>query len=218
MPAHSSHLLQPLDVGCFSPLKRAYGRLIEDKMRLGFNHIDKLDFLEAYPQARTAIFSSENIKSGFSATGLTPLNPDQVLSQLNIRLRTPTPPGSQSTDSVPKTPYNLKQLKKQESTLKKLLREHTYSPPTPTKAVLDHIIKGCEMAINNTILLRKEVQNLRAAHEKQLQKRKRSRRQIEAIEGFSIQEGQEFIQHRNQADEAIPPIPREQVVDAEQRP
>jgi hypothetical protein len=24
MPAHSSHLLQPLDVGCFGPLKRAY--------------------------------------------------------------------------------------------------------------------------------------------------------------------------------------------------
>jgi putative NADPH-quinone reductase len=25
MPPHSPHLLQPLDVGCFSPLKRAYG-------------------------------------------------------------------------------------------------------------------------------------------------------------------------------------------------
>jgi hypothetical protein len=218
MPAHSSHLLQPLDVGCFSPLKRAYGRLIEAKMRLGFNHIDKLDFLEAYPQARTAIFSSDNIKSGFSATGLIPLNPDRVLSQLNIQLKTPTPPGSRSTDSIPKTPYNLKQLKKQESTLKKLLRERTHSPPTPTKAALDQLIKGCEMAMNNAILLAKENQDLRAAHEKQLQNRKRSRRQIEAAEGFSIQEGQEFIQRRNQADEAIPSIPTEQAVDAEQRP
>jgi hypothetical protein len=26
MPPHSSHLLQPLDVGCFGPLKQAYGR------------------------------------------------------------------------------------------------------------------------------------------------------------------------------------------------
>jgi hypothetical protein len=63
-------------------------------MRLSFNHIDKLDFLEAYPQAHMVIFSSDNIKSGFSATGLIPLNPDWVLSQLNIQLRTPTPPGS----------------------------------------------------------------------------------------------------------------------------
>jgi hypothetical protein len=218
MPAHSSHLLQPLDVGCFSPLKRAYGRLIEDKMRLGFNHIDKFDFLEAYPRARAAIFSPDNIKSGFSATGLIPLSPDRVLGQLNIQLKTPTPPGSRSTDSIPKTPHNLKQLKKQESTLKKLLRERTYSPPTPSKAALDQLIKGCEMAMNNAILLAKENQDLRAAHEKQLQNRKRSRRQIEAAEGFSIQEGQEFIQQRNQAAEAIPTVPTEQAVVAEQRP
>jgi hypothetical protein len=26
MPPHSLHLLQPLDVGCFAPLKKAYGR------------------------------------------------------------------------------------------------------------------------------------------------------------------------------------------------
>ncbi|XP_077660561.1 uncharacterized protein AFUA_3G10430 [Aspergillus fumigatus Af293] len=212
MPAHSSHLLQPLDVGCFSPLKRAYGRLIEDKMRLGFNHIDKFDFLEAYPQARTAIFSADNIKSGFSATGLIPLNPDRVLSQLNIQLRTLTPPGSRSTNSVPKTPYNLKQLKKQETTLKKLLRERTYSPPTPTKAVLGQIIKGCEMAMNNAALLAKENHDLRAAHEKHLQKQKRSRRQIETAVGLSIQEGQEIIQRRDQAAEAIPTIPPEQAI------
>jgi hypothetical protein len=141
-------------------------------MRLGFNHIDKFDFLEAYPQARTAIFSLDNIKSGFSATGLIPLNLDQVLSQLNIQLKTPTPPGSRSTDSILKMPYNLEQLKKQESTLKKLLRERTYSPPTPTKAALDQLIKGCEMAMNNAILLAKENRDLRAAHEKQLQNRK----------------------------------------------
>jgi hypothetical protein len=141
-----------------------------------------------------------------------------VLSQLNIQLKTPTPPGSQSTDSIPKTPYNLEQLKKQESTLKKLLRERTYSPPTPTKAVLDQIIKGCEMAMNNAVLLAKENQDLCATHEKQLQNRKRSRRQIEAAEGFSIQEGQEFIQQQNQAAEAIPTIAPEQVVDIERRP
>ena len=33
LPPHSSHLTQPLDVGCFSVLKRAYGRQIEDFIR-----------------------------------------------------------------------------------------------------------------------------------------------------------------------------------------
>jgi hypothetical protein len=48
MPAYLSHLLQPLDVGCFGPLKRVYGKLIEEKGCLGYNYIDKLDFLKAY--------------------------------------------------------------------------------------------------------------------------------------------------------------------------
>ena len=30
IPAHSSYILQPLDISCFGPLKKAYGRQIED--------------------------------------------------------------------------------------------------------------------------------------------------------------------------------------------
>ena len=35
MPSHSSYILQPLDVGCFSPPKKAYGKQIEGLMRGG---------------------------------------------------------------------------------------------------------------------------------------------------------------------------------------
>jgi hypothetical protein len=52
MPPHSSHLLQPLDVSCFSVLKRSYGALVQEQMRAGINHIDKDDFLELYVRAR----------------------------------------------------------------------------------------------------------------------------------------------------------------------
>src|SRR5690606_20456900 len=41
MPPHSSHRLQPLDVGCFSVLKRAYGDLVKAKIAVGVHHIDK---------------------------------------------------------------------------------------------------------------------------------------------------------------------------------
>jgi hypothetical protein len=91
MPPHSSHLLQPLDVGCFGPLKRAYGELVEAKMRLGFNHIDKHAFLKAYPAARQKVFSIQNIQSGFQATGIEPFDPQGVLKKLNYSLTTPTP-------------------------------------------------------------------------------------------------------------------------------
>jgi hypothetical protein len=48
MPPHSSHLLQPLDVGCFSPLKRAYSREVESLIRHHINHITKLELLTAF--------------------------------------------------------------------------------------------------------------------------------------------------------------------------
>jgi hypothetical protein len=62
-------------------------------MRLGLNHIDKLDFLEAFPQRRAQIYTTSNICSRFSTTGLVPFNPEYVLSQLSIALQTPPPGG-----------------------------------------------------------------------------------------------------------------------------
>lgn len=86
MPAHSSHLLQPLDIGCFAVLKRAYSRLISNQARLGFNHINKLDFLAEYPQAHQETFKQDTIQNSFAAAGLVPLDPERVLSKLNISL------------------------------------------------------------------------------------------------------------------------------------
>ena len=91
MPPHSSHLLQPLDVGCFSPLKRAYSREIEALIRYHINYITKLKFLPAFKAAFERSFTSANICSAFRGAGLVPLQPDVILSKLDVQLRTPTP-------------------------------------------------------------------------------------------------------------------------------
>ncbi|EOA85563.1 uncharacterized protein SETTUDRAFT_112556, partial [Exserohilum turcica Et28A] len=65
MPPHSSHLLQPLDVGCFSPLKRAYSREVESLIRNHINHITKLEFLPAFKVAFDRSFTAANICSAF---------------------------------------------------------------------------------------------------------------------------------------------------------
>jgi hypothetical protein len=54
MPPHSSHILQALDVGCFSPLKKAYSRQLEHLVRAHINHITKTEFLPAYIDAYNA--------------------------------------------------------------------------------------------------------------------------------------------------------------------
>jgi hypothetical protein len=90
MPPRSSHLLQPLDVGCFSPLKRAYSREVESLIRHHINHITKLEFLPAFKIAFDRSFTSANICSAFRGAGLVPLQPETVLSKLDVQLRTPT--------------------------------------------------------------------------------------------------------------------------------
>ncbi|USP81205.1 hypothetical protein yc1106_08479 [Curvularia clavata] len=92
MPPHSSHLLQPLNVGCFSPLKRAYSREVESLIRNHINHITKLEFLPAFKAAFDRSFTPANICSAFRGAGLVPLQPEAVLSKLDVQLRTPTPP------------------------------------------------------------------------------------------------------------------------------
>jgi hypothetical protein len=65
MPSHSSHLLQPLDVGCFAPLKKAYGRQAEDLMRNKITHITKTEFLPCFIAAHNASITKSNIQGGF---------------------------------------------------------------------------------------------------------------------------------------------------------
>ncbi|QSS48833.1 hypothetical protein I7I53_08964 [Histoplasma capsulatum var. duboisii H88] len=110
MPPHSSHLLQPLDVSCFSPLKKAYGRQVEEQMRLGINHIDKEEFLTLYPAAHMEALNENNIKGGFKATGWVPYNPEQVLSHLNTQMHTSSPPGTSHSSQASwatVTPHNV---------------------------------------------------------------------------------------------------------------
>jgi hypothetical protein len=98
MPAHTSHILQPLDVSCFSPLKKAYGSQIENKMRLSINHITKEEFLPAFSTAHQQTITVETISSGFRATGLVPFNPERVLESLSpIIEATPSPRSSQTS-------------------------------------------------------------------------------------------------------------------------
>jgi hypothetical protein len=111
MPPHSSHLLQPLDVGCFSPLKRAYGDQINSLVRSHINYITKLEFLPAFYAAYQQSITEKNICSSFQAAGLVLYNPEAVLSKLDVRLRTPPPPAAAEEASwQSQTPSNAHEL------------------------------------------------------------------------------------------------------------
>ncbi|CBF88708.1 hypothetical protein AN0826.2 [Aspergillus nidulans FGSC A4] len=207
MPAHSSHLLQPLDIGCFAVLKRSYASLVDQKMRLGISHIDKLDFLAAYPQARISTFKLDTIRNSFRAAGLVPLNPEPVLSKLSIQACTPTPPGSrgsQASTFCPHTPANVDELLKQASLLRDFLKQRSKSPPSPSHNALNQLIKGCQIAMQKGILLEQENRALRAENAIQRRKRARTHRWIAHDNGLSVQEATELEEAHNASFQAIP--------------
>ena len=164
--------------------------MIETKIQNRINHINKLDFLKAYPFVRIEAFKSETIKNSFVTASLVLFIPDQVISKLNIRLRIPTPPASRGSKSsrnfTPKTPFTEKDLQRQASSIKALLRTRSRSPPSPSDRILNQLVKGFCLTIQGAILLTNENKELRAANKKQKQKRARSRRQIPTDTGLTV--------------------------------
>jgi hypothetical protein len=80
--SHTSHKLQPCDVGVFGPLKAAYREQVEQLYRGGANTVTKQHFTLLYDRARHTAFTSQNIKSGWMKTGLYPFHPDRVLKDM----------------------------------------------------------------------------------------------------------------------------------------
>jgi len=71
---HSSHLLQPLDVGVFSPLKAAVSAELDRLIRVGVNRLEKVEWVESYIRARPNAFTEKNIRAGWRHSGLAPTN------------------------------------------------------------------------------------------------------------------------------------------------
>jgi DDE superfamily endonuclease len=65
LPAYTSYVTQPLDLGCFSSFKAAYRRLIGDFLTLTDTiRVSKAKFLEIYSQARLISLRKANILTG----------------------------------------------------------------------------------------------------------------------------------------------------------
>lgn len=192
MPSHSSHLLQPLDVGCFAPLKKAYGQQIENLVRLSVNHVTKLEFLPAFETAFNAALTTQNIAGGFRGAGLVPFDPEAVISKLDVRLRTPTPPVAEVVPWESRTPHNPVELACQTELVKKQITRHLDSSPTPIKDALDQLSKGAQTMIHTGVLLEAQVANLRKANEVVTERRRRLKRRIQHQGPLTIQEGLEL--------------------------
>jgi hypothetical protein len=196
MPAHTSHILQPLDVSCFGPLKKAYGSQIETKMRLGINHITKEEFLPAFLTAHRQVMISETITSGFKATGLVPFNPQRVLDTLGPIIEATPSPRSSQTSWDPQTPKTLPQIKRQSQLVLTENRKRRRSSASSTEKLFQQLLRGFENVVHEKALLMAEVDALRAENQHQKKKRAYKTGSIQKGGSIAVDDAQEAIQER----------------------
>jgi hypothetical protein len=202
MPPHSSHILQPLDVGCFGPLKMAYGRQIEDMMRMHITHITKLDFFPAFFAAFQAAMTEKNIQGGFRGTGLVPFNPESVILKLDIKLKTPSPANSRPSTALPwvyKTPNNPVEATSQSEFVKRRIAVHQNSSPTSIYQAIDQFAKGTSVVMHKLTLLQAEVTALREANELLSKRRRAKKTRLRQGGSLSLQNGQELQDEKDVA-------------------
>ena len=87
-------------------------------------------------------------------------------------MKTPTPPSSSSSNPsfyLGKTPANLYQLNQQKKQLQELQKQSLSS--IAAEQMLEKVIKGAEMAMQNSVLLQQEVHQLQASNKHQKEKK-----------------------------------------------
>ena len=201
MPVYLLYLLQLLDVGCFSPIKKAYGGQIENLICVYINHITKTEFLLVFKAAFDALFTKSNIRASFQGAGLVLFDLDTVILCLDVRLCTPTPPTAEDILWESKTPSNPTELGSQSALLCNRIINHLNSLPTGILESLNQLTKGSEMMMATIVLLHSEVAQLWAVNEAatRCQLRKRKRIQQEGI--LTYKAGSQLVTVREVADQ-----------------
>lgn len=103
LPPNSTHLTQPLDVCCFRPMKIAWRKVLKVHKLSKKGPLTKDEFPKILKKTldNLQISQSDNIKSGFSATGIYPLNREKVLKRL------PDETNSSTSSIIPQVLHDL---------------------------------------------------------------------------------------------------------------
>ncbi|ERF69214.1 hypothetical protein EPUS_02181 [Endocarpon pusillum Z07020] len=171
LPAHASHKLQPLDLGPFSPLKAAYGQLVQRFALTGLATLNRRVFTKLYIEARQTTFTERNIRAGWHRTGIWPLNKQKLLNDPEIRNFGRTTPEYQP----PATSDGLYSTPKQSDNLRALIRQIEAKTTPQTRRAVRKLGHSAIQEHTGAQLLRTQLRELRQLALKQ-ELTKRSKR------------------------------------------
>jgi hypothetical protein len=149
-PPHSTHTLQPLDVGLFKPLSTAYSTELSSHLHRsqGILPVVKGDFFPLFWRAWVAAFKKQTIRKSFEVTGIHPPNAEVILK----RFRKEASSSDESSTSV----LSGDDWLKIETLIRRSVRDQSTKEVKKLRRSLHHI------SAQNSIL-RGEIQGLRDA-------------------------------------------------------
>ncbi|RDW91678.1 hypothetical protein BP5796_02843 [Coleophoma crateriformis] len=140
------------------------------------------------------------MSGGFAGAGLVPYDPERVLSKLDVRLRTPTPPLAVAVGVgdtwVTRTPQNPIEADSQTGLIKTQISNHQNSSPTPILDAVDQFSKGAKAMMHEVALLRAEVSTLRRANEALGKRRRAKRTRLQHGGTLTVEEGQALAEQK----------------------
>jgi hypothetical protein len=163
---------------------------------LALDHIGRIDkkaFITTFAKVFEKAFSKANITASFKATGLVPNDPSVVLSKLDVKVRTPTPPLLGEPQWNPKTPTNADEIEAQSTLLRDRIRRHQGSSPTPMVDIIDQLQRGAAMLLHGQTLLAARVLQLEASNKAASERKSRKRKQIQEGGDLSKEEAEDLI-------------------------
>jgi len=106
LPPHTTHRLQPLDVGVFGPLQRKWQERCDEIISETNTEVPRSQFVKQYMDVRNEVFTPELIQSAWKKAGIWPMDPNRFTetdfapSKL-MSYTTSLPPGYPESTNVP---------------------------------------------------------------------------------------------------------------------
>ncbi|KAJ8113221.1 hypothetical protein OPT61_g4601 [Boeremia exigua] len=142
-------------------------------------------------------------KAPFRGAGLVPLQPETVLSKLDVQLRTPTPPAA-VTEALweARTPSNMRELEAQSTLIRERVRQHKSSSPASIIEAIDQLKKGAEVMALSAELMKERIASLERANEAASKRRERKKKRIQK-QGVLTKGAREDILAQRKADQQL---------------
>jgi hypothetical protein len=163
LPPHCSHLLQPLDVGVYRPLKRFHAQELDRYTRAGLKRTQRSHWVEIFKSIREKGLIPLNIRSGWRAAGLIPFLPEIVLANLPVQAVEPscTPENSTLVGTLDlsvfrSSPRDGTELRHANSVFNSSMASSN-SPASPARRYAKRMTSLVESQITELTILRKEV-------------------------------------------------------------